>query len=268
MQYLFADITVTPYSETAGDILAAMLGEIGFDSFEMTDTGLKAYIPTELFDAQSLEETLSAFFMPGVTLSHSIHTLDDKDWNEAWEQQGFDPVLEREYGIKLNPRMAFGSGSHDTTHQLVSLLFQQDFSGQYVLDMGTGTGVLAIAMALRGAEAITAIDIDEHSVENAIENMALNHITHAHVKLGDATSIEGTFHTIVANIHKNILIADLPIYVQHLAPGGQLILSGFFIDDVPDMEKAARENQLSVRKVVEQNSWAVMVLGKDSDTNL
>lgn len=267
MQYLFADITITPYSEAAGDIVAAMLGEIGFDSFEMNETGLKAYISSELFDAQSLEETLAAFFMPGVTLSHSVHTLADKDWNEEWEQQSFDPVLEREFGIKLNPRMAFGSGSHDTTHQLVSLLFQQDFSGQHVLDMGTGTGVLAIAMALRGAETIVAIDIDEHSVENAIENMALNHITYAQVKLGDATSIEGKFHTIVANIHKNILIDDLPVYVQHLVSDGQIILSGFFISDVPDMEKAARDNHLSVRQVVEQNSWAVMVLGKDPDTN-
>ncbi|MBQ6750584.1 MAG: 50S ribosomal protein L11 methyltransferase [Bacteroidaceae bacterium] len=262
MQYLFIDITISPYAETTSDILTALLSNIGFDSFELTDTGLKAYIPEEDFNEEYLRGTLDSLSLPDTQISYTLHTLENKDWNTEWEQNSFDPILEREFGIRLNPRMAFGSGSHDTTHQLTSLLFADDFSGQRTLDMGTGTGVLAIAMAMRGAREVVAIDIDEFSVENAQENLALNNINNVSVLLGDASAIEGEFQTIVANIHKNILISDMPIYVEHLAPHGTLILSGFFTDDVPDMKKAALANHLSIVRTVEQNSWTVMVLQK------
>ena len=263
MQYLFIDITISPYAETTSDILTALLSNIGFDSFELTDTGLKAYIPEEDFNEEYLRGTLDSLSLPDTQISYTLHTLENKDWNTEWEQNSFDPILEREFGIRLNPRMAFGSGSHDTTHQLTSLLFSDDFSGQRTLDMGTGTGVLAIAMAMRGAREVVAIDIDEFSVENAQENLALNNINNVSVLLGDASAIEGEFQTIVANIHKNILISDMPIYVEHLAPHGTLILSGFFTDDVPDMKKAALANHLSIVRTVEQNSWTVMVLQKN-----
>ena len=158
--------------------------------------------------------------------------------------------------------MAFGSGAHETTYQITSLLLKEDFTHQRVLDMGTGTGVLGIAMAMRGAHEVVAIDIDKFSVENAKENFALNHINKAEILLGDASTIQGEFNTIVANIHKNILTADMPIYVQHLAPQGTLIISGFFTEDVPEMEKVAQHNKLSVNKIVELNNWAVMSLRK------
>lgn len=263
MQYIYTDITITPYSEMASDVLTAMLGDIGFDSFEMTDTGVKAYIPEEQFDEESLKDTLSNIFLPDVHFTYTLHTLENKDWNEAWEQNGFDPILEREFGICLHPRMAFGSGSHETTYQITSLLLQQDFTHQRVLDMGTGTGVLAIAMAMRGAEEVVAIDIDEFSVENAQENVLLNHINNVCVKLGDASAIEGTFHTIVANIHKNILTADMPTYVQHLLPHGTLILSGFFTDDVPEMTHVAEAHHLTLQATYEKNSWVVLQFIKD-----
>ena len=262
MLYLYADITITPYSEVTSDILTAMLGEIGFDSFEITDTGIKAYIPKEQFDETSLKAAFDDIFIPDVTCTYTLHTLENKDWNAEWEQNSFDPILEREFGIRLNPRMAFGSGSHETTHQITSYLMQQDFTGQRVLDMGTGTGVLGIAMVMRGAQEVVAIDIDEFSVENARENVALNSINNVAVQLGDASAIEGLFHTIVANIHKNILTADMPTYVQHLAPHGTLIISGFFTDDIPEMENVARQNQLTISKTLQQNNWAVMILNK------
>ena len=162
--------------------------------------------------------------------------------------------------------MAFGSGSHETTHQIVSLLFQKDFTGQRVLDMGTGTGVLAIAMAMRGAQEVVAIDIDPFSVANANENLALNNINNVRVMQGDASAIDGTFHTIVANIHKNIITADLPTYVQHLAPQGTLILSGFFTSDVPEMQEAAQRYHLTITQTQEQNNWAVLTLQKSANT--
>ncbi|MDE7118919.1 MAG: 50S ribosomal protein L11 methyltransferase, partial [Bacteroidaceae bacterium] len=142
MQYLYTDITVSPYSEMACDVLSAMLNDIGFDSFEMTDTGIKAYIPQNLFDENLFEATLAEIVLPDVSFSYTLRTLENKDWNAEWEQNSFDPILEREFGIRLNPRMAFGSGSHATTYQITSLLFKQDFTLQRVLDMGTGTGVL------------------------------------------------------------------------------------------------------------------------------
>ena len=262
VQYLYADIIVEPYSEEACDVVSALWGEIGFDSFEMTDVGMKAYISEDQFDEASLQATLADIFIPDVTFTYSMHPLENKDWNMEWEQNSFDPILEREFGIRLNPQMAFGSGSHETTYQITSLLLQKDFTNQRVLDMGTGTGVLGIAMAMRGAKEVVAIDIDEFSVKNAKENFALNHITNVSILLGDASAIEGEFQTIVANIHKNILTADMPTYVQHLAPQGTLIISGFFMDDVPEMEKVAQQNSLSVVKTVELNNWAVMTLHK------
>jgi len=260
MLYLYADIIVTPYSEASCDVLTALLGEIGFDSFEVTDTGIKAYIPKEHFDEASLQATIGDLFIPDISCTYTLHDLENKDWNAEWEQNSFDPILEREFGIRLNPRMAFGSGSHETTYQITSYLLQQDFTGQRVLDMGTGTGVLGIAMAMRGAQEVVAIDIDEFSVANAQENFSLNNINNVSVLLGDASAIEGEFQTIVANIHKNILTADLPTYVQHLAPQGTLILSGFFTDDVPEMTKAAAQHNLIVTQTLQQNNWVVLIL--------
>ena len=263
MQYLYSDITVSPYSETACDVLTAMLGDIGFDAFEMTDTGIKAYIPQNLYNEDLLKTTLAEIFLPDISFSYTLHSLENKDWNAEWEQNSFDPILEREFGIRLNPRMAFGSGSHATTYQITSLLLQQDFTHQRVLDMGTGTGVLAIAMAKRGAQEVVAIDIDPFSVENAQENVSLNNINNVHVRLGDASAIEGIFHTIVANIHKNILTADMPTYVEHLNTSGTLFISGFFTEDVPDMQRVAEANGLRVLHTFEKEHWAVMQLIKN-----
>lgn len=267
MRYIFADITITPYSEAASDILTAMLSEVGYDSFEQTDNGIKAYIKREDFCQSYLDSTLDNICIPDIEFTYSIHELEDKDWNEEWERNSFDPILEREFGIRLNPRMAFGSGSHETTYQITSLLLSEDFTGQRVLDMGTGTGVLGIAMAMRGAQQVVAIDIDPFSVENAKENFALNNIDNVEILLGNSSAIQGMFNTIVANIHKNIIIADLPTYTQHLVPQGTLFLSGFFTDDIPDIQKAATANRLSVTKTVEKNGWVVMKLTKNSYDN-
>lgn len=262
MQYLYANIIAAPCTESTCDVLTAMLGEIGYESFEMTDLGVKAYIPQELFNEDDLIATLATIFIPDTHFTYTIHQLESKDWNAEWEQNSFDPILEREFGIRLNPRMAFGSGSHATTYQITSLLLQKDFTHQRVLDMGTGTGVLGIAMAMRGAQEVVAIDIDEFSIENAKENFTLNNISNVQIIQGNASAIEGEFHTIVANIHKNILAADMPTYVKHLVPQGTLILSGFFTEDVPEMKKVGQQNKLSLSRTVELNGWSVMVFRK------
>ena len=262
MQYSYIHITLSPFSETACDIITAMLSSIGYDSFEYGDDHIKAYIPADLFDADMLRATLESVCLPSTTISHSFHQLEDKNWNETWERESFDPILEREYGIRLLPRMAFGSGAHDTTHQITAMLIDQDFSCQRVLDMGTGTGVLGIAMAKKGAKEVVAIDIDPYSVANAKDNFQLNDINCSTVIQGDASAISGTFDTIVANIHKNILIHDLPTYVSHLANTGTLILSGFFTSDIPDMMEAASLCSLSLQSSRSQNDWAVLTFKK------
>lgn len=268
MQYKYADITVTPFSETAVDILSAMLGEIGFDSFEETETGTKAYIIEEMLNEEALVETISNFLLPDTQITYTIHDLENKDWNAQWEQEHFDPILEREFGIKLNPRMAFGSGSHETTYQITKLLLSMNFTGQRVLDMGTGTGVLGIAMAKAGAKEVVAIDVDEFSVENAIENFSLNkidsleNISTVEILLGDATAIKGAFDTIVANIHKNILKADMETYVNHLSKNGTIIFSGFYHDDILEMVESAKCHGLELVSTQEKNNWAVLLFKK------
>lgn len=262
MQYLYIDITITPFSESIADIVTAFLGEIGFDSFEQTETGINAYIKKDDLIEETLISTLDDIAIPDVSFSYTIHEMENKDWNEEWEKNNFDPVLEREFGIKLNPRMAFGSGSHDTTYTISSILLNSDFTNQRVLDMGTGTGVLGIAMAKRFAKEVVAIDIDEFSVLNAKENYELNGINNVSILLGDASAIEGTFDTIVANIHKNILIADMPLYVSHLAKKGAIYLSGFFVEDVPDMISNAEKNGLSLDEIAEKNGWAILKFTK------
>lgn len=257
MQYLFADITINPYSEDAADCLAAMLGEVGFDTFEPSDHGLKAYIQSELFDEDQLKQAIEGLFFP-VEVAYEMHELENKDYNEQWEKENFDPILEREFGIRLDPRMAFGSGSHETTHQLVQLLMSLDFNGQRVLDMGCGTGVLGIAMAKGGAEHVTAIDIDDMSVENTKLNFSLNGLSNLTAIVGDANSIEGTFDTIVANIFKSILLRDMPTYVSHLSPGGTIIFSGFYSSDAPDLIAAAQKLHLQLQTQLSQNDWTVL----------
>ncbi len=265
--YIYADIAISPYSEMASDILMAFLSEAGYDSFENTQTGLKAYINKDDFSESTLASVLESVVLPEVEFSYTVHELENRNWNSEWEQNSFDPVLEREFGIRLAPRMAFGSGTHETTHQIVALLCAEDFSGQRVLDMGTGTGVLAIAMAQHGAREVVAIDIDEFSVENARDNFTLNDLEQADIRLGDASAIDGMFDTIVANIHKNILLHDLPTYVEHLNPGGTLFLSGFFTDDVEEMTTATKPLGLEVVKTTEDNDWAVIRLTKKNSTN-
>lgn len=258
MQYLYANITLAPFSEDAADCLSAMLGEVGFDTFEPTDEGLKAYIPKEQFDEEAMKSVFNEFFFP-VTISYTMEELENKDYNEQWERDNFDPVLEREFGIKLDPKMAFGSGSHETTYQLVSLLMSMDFKGQKVLDMGCGTGVLGIAMAKGGAEHVTSIDIDDMSVENTCLNFSLNNLTNFTAITGDASAIEGTYQTIVANIFKSILLRDMTTYLEHLSSQGTIVFSGFYTADAPDLIDAATNQGLKLKEQREKNDWAVLV---------
>jgi len=276
-QYLIYDFELTPMSDEKAEILTALLGEVGFDSFEQTERGVQAYILESLeTDAAALIPTICDTLMRAqVAVTFTREQLEQRDWNERWEMDGFqaieipslcriskpDDVCGKDapypYRIVLQPRMAFGSGSHDTTAQLVELLLCAPLSGKRCLDMGTGTGILAICMALRGASAVVAMDIDEASVENARHNCLLNGVT-VEVCLGDASGIMGMYDWIVANIHRNIIVADLPQYVAHLAAGGTFVCSGFYAEDVAVIEAAAREEGLRLVRRQQRNEWVVL----------
>ena len=265
---------ITPADDSSREIVMALLAAAGFDSFQETDEGCEAYIPQGQMTQEEMNRLIDEFQLPDITLSYSIHALEQRDWNEQWEQEGFEPIVidglcsihkpgqqvaAQPFDIVINPRMAFGSGTHETTSQLVEKLLRQDLKGKRCLDMGCGTGILTICMAKAGAAQVTAIDIDEFCVENTRENLRLNNITNVEVLHGDATAINGQYDLIVANIHRNIIIADAPTYLQHLKPEGTLLVSGFFKEDMAQVVGHLEQCGLTFRGGETRNGWAVAI---------
>ena len=258
MQYLEVSFTVSPVSETANDIIAALAADLGFESFVESPQGTIGYIPINLYNEEALREALTDFPMPDTTITFTTCEMEDKNWNEEWEKHFFEPIVvdsrcvihstfhkdypKADFDIIINPQMAFGTGHHQTTRLIISYLLDIDLQGKTVLDMGCGTSILAILASMRGAEKLTAIDIDEWCVNNSIDNLALNHIDNIKVFQGDASSLasEGPFDVIIANINRNILLADMQYYVARMNQGGEIYFSGFYESDLP-MIKAEAE---------------------------
>lgn len=277
MKYIELDFTICPYTDEAADVLSAMLADVGFDTFMPTDYGVKAYVPESEFVESSVAEVLGDFFMDDVKIVYSVSVMEDKNWNEKWERDGFEPIVvdglctihstnhtglpRLKFDITINPCMAFGSGTHDTTYQLTNLLLQEDLAGKRVLDMGCGTCILAIAMCLNGAESAIAIDVDESSVDNSRQNCRLNNITNIDVIHGNANTLDsylGYFDLIVANIHRNIIIEDMPSYVRSLCPFGKLLVSGFYTEDIQAVKDTAEKLGLVLVHQQSKNDWAVL----------
>ena len=230
MKYLEITFHTQPCNETANDIVSALAGEIGFESFTEHEKGVKGYIQQALFSEEKLKEMIREFPLPETVISYEIEEVEEKDWNEEWEKNYFQPIVignrcvihstfhqnipEAEYDILINPQMAFGTGHHETTSLIIGELLETDLEGKSLLDMGCGTSILAILAALRGANPITAIDIDDWCVENSKDNIGLNGIHTIQVELGDASLLngKGPFDIIIANINRNILLADLHSY--------------------------------------------------------
>ena len=258
MKYIEVSFTVSPISETANDIIAAFAMELGFESFVESSNGTVGYIPAHLFDEQTLKDTLASFPMTDTTIAFTACEMEDKDWNEEWEKNFFEPIVvdsrcvihstfhkdypKADFDIIINPQMAFGTGHHQTTRLIIGYLLDADLKGKSVLDMGCGTSILAILASMRGASELIAIDIDEWCVNNSIDNLALNHIDNVKVFQGDASSLTavGPFDVIIANINRNILLADMQYYVSRMHMGGEIYFSGFYESDLP-MIKAEAE---------------------------
>ena len=269
MQYTETQLTFSPATPDNREILTALLAEIGYDSFMETPKGLSAYIQTALFDAAATEAAVRPVEAIFEWLKISSEPMPDKDWNAEWEKS-FTPITVagkcrirapfHEYDaqypldIIIEPKMSFGTGHHATTTLMIQQLFDIDLRGKAVLDMGCGTGVLAIAALKLGAKSAVAIDIDHWSVENTKENAARNNVEMTVIE-GGAEAISGSFDVILANINRNILLDQMPVYSRSLTAGGVLCLSGFYESDLEIIKAKAAELELQFEKVVERDEW-------------
>lgn len=266
---------------TARDITASLAGSVGFESFIETDNGIKGYIPETMFHKNALDECLENFHVGNITTKYSYREMEDKNWNEEWENGGFEPINvdgkcvihdtshtpDIPIGvidIVIDTRQAFGTGNHETTRMIVSKILGMEMRGKHLLDCGCGTGILSIVAAKSGAERVTAYDIDEWSVENTIHNAELNGAGEKiETFLGDAnvlTHVSGVFDIITANINRNTLIGDMPKFKEVLASGGTMILSGFYEDDIEMITNEAVTLGLVCEGKRVENGWAMIVL--------
>lgn len=276
MKYFEVTFTAQPCNEVINDIISALAGEIGFESFVEWENGVQAYVQQSLFDQEALGNMVANFPIPNTNITYEIKEAEDKDWNEEWEKNFFQPIVignrccihstfhkntpKTEYEILINPQMAFGTGHHETTSSIISELLDADLQGKSVLDMGCGTSILAILASMRGANPVTAIDIDDWCVNNSRDNIALNQINNITVELGDASLLKNRkpFDVIIANINRNILIADMDRYAACMHIGSELFMSGFYVQDIPAIQEKAESLGMTFIHHREKNNWAAV----------
>ncbi len=280
MKYYELSFEITPAdNQDACDLLAAFLGEAGFEAFEPTPEGMKAYIQQQLYDEDALKQIVETFPME-TEISYKACEASYENWNEQWEAEGFEPIAigrdicvhdtrhlparDYAYDITINPRMAFGSGTHPTTQMLLHTLTQMDVKGLRVMDAGCGTGVLGILTLMCGANSVLAYDIDEWSTQNAELNFGLNGMTaNVQIRLGDCSVIkdERDWDLILANINRNILVADMPVWRKTLKENGKLLVSGFYEQDAPVIVAEAEKLGLKEISRCVQEEWCLLLLG-------
>lgn len=286
MKYKIADfkIACTPeLTQIAKDLLPDLMGEIVFESFEDTPDGLKGYIPADLLDTNSLKQVLETFPLEDVNITYTLSDTEDKNWNEAWENTGFAPinidnrvlVYDARTGRKpagdslinigIEAKQAFGTGTHETTRMMIGAMLQLSLKGKRILDCGCGTGILGIAALKLGAEAVVGFDIDEWSVENTQHNAAINEVDNIEVFHGDAhvlSHVSGVFDVVLANINRNILLNDMPTYLEIMNAGSVLIISGFYEEDVKLLDEKANSLGLVKTSQKTDNHWCCLTFIK------
>ena len=273
--YLGYHFIVEP-KELGSEILVAELGELPFESFVESEFGLTAYIQKELWNATILDD-LFVLQSPEFNISYTIEEIEQVNWNEEWEKNfepievdrmchvraPFHPKTAAKYDIVIEPKMSFGTGHHETTLMMIQHLLRLDVQGKKTLDMGCGTAILAILAEMKGAQPIDAIDIDNWCYLNSIENATRNNCQHITVYEGDASIlVEQRYELIIANINRNILLADMQAYANCLVSGGTLLLSGFYVEDIPFLEASCTENGMQFVSQLQRNNWVSLEFEK------
>ena len=289
MKYLQITFKVSPDTELVRELLVAMAGEAGCDSFSEEEDMVKGYCLEDVFDEQTLKEGISNFILPDTKIKYKVEKAEDKNWNEEWEKAGFAPIIINDSCvicsvkeenpqtlienaesnspliIRIDPKQAFGSGTHETTQMIVAQLLGMDLKGKNVLDCGCGTGILSIVAGKCGARKVCGYDIDEWSVRNTIENAATNNVV-LEVKEGNRQVISDfneKFDVVIANINRNILLADMPAFVEAMKPQATLILSGFYEEDVALLEEKAVSLGLKKSQCQANRSWTCLTFHRN-----
>ena len=262
---------VTPL-QPASEILIAQLGEVGFESFVETEEGVLAYINKEDWKSDILGE-IQILSNPNIQFDYKLKEIEQENWNSTWESN-FNPIQvgsectvrapfhekpKTGFDLVIEPKMSFGTGHHETTHMMLQHILDHDFEGKSVLDMGSGTGVLAILAAKKGATTIDAIDVDHWCYLNAMENVERNNCMQIRVLEGDVSLLKDQrYDIILANINRNILLEDIPAYTSVMDRGGMLFLSGFYKEDIPLISSKCDEMGLKFEKNLEKNNWVAV----------
>ncbi len=269
MVYIGYDFIVSPL-EIGREILIAQLAEVGFESFVETDSGLSAFILKDQWRDNILKD-IQILTNSDFKISYSFKEIKQVNWNSEWEKN-FNPIVIEgkvsvrapfhekppsiEYDIVIEPKMSFGTGHHQTTHVMVQHILDLNLTDKKVLDMGCGTGVLAILAEMRGATDIEAIDIDTWCYENSLENIERNVCKNIRVFEGDASLLKDKkYDVVIANINRNILLNDIKSYAHCLNKEGVLLLSGFYVEDIPVIEKECSKYQLDKQNFIERDNW-------------
>ncbi len=278
MDYIELECMIEPFNPTISEILVAELSELGYESFVEQESGVLAYIREDQFQVESLGLMgILSDKEHNINFNHRI--IKEENWNETWEKNYFEPIVidgqcvirssfhpdfpDLPYRITIDPRMAFGTGHHETTSLIIKEILTMHFEEKKVADLGCGTGILAILSAMKGAPDVTAIDIDEWSYANTLENIELNNCQFIKVLKGDVGLLKNEkFDVVFANINKNVLLNELPLYSHCMKPGSVLILSGFYQGDFPDIDKKSRENGLELIKQDILNNWMMLKYAK------
>lgn len=274
--YKKVKFNVAPCNEIATDVLAAQLADAGYESFVPEEGGMSAYVQQALYSDEALAAVVAEFPLEGYNIDYEVEHIEGEDWNSEWEKNYFSPIVvddmcvihstfhddvpKARYDILIDPKMAFGTGYHQTTCHMIRAILASDVTGKSLLDMGCGTALLAILARKHGAGRVVAIDIDEFAYENALENIRLNDTPDIEVRLGGAEAIKesDTFDYVIANINRNILLADMHCYAACMHEGSHLFVSGFYVEDIEVLREAAAECGLRFEASADESRWAMI----------
>lgn len=281
MKYFEVDFQLSPLSQDACDILAALTADAGFESFEETQHGIRGYVQQPLLDRQALEDIVNNFPIMGTNIIYTISEAEDKDWNEQWEQEGFEPIIvgnnrlaihdgrhlpsqPADISVEIDARLAFGTGTHETTQMICEWMLDMPMKDLRVMDAGCGTGILGIVALKLKASHVTAYDIDEWSSDNTRHNAVINRVdSQLSVYCGDASLLDSKtadYDLVLANINRNILLNDMPRFCQIMKQDAKLILSGFYTEDIPLLEARGKELGLTLTGAKNRDKWASIIM--------